>query len=71
MSRQKEIDLFCTGAGLPEEVGHKLLADHFLVVEPDGTLKRFCDSDCLREHYAHLWEQFKERLEQQAQERED
>jgi hypothetical protein len=30
---------------------HRIPDDHYLVIEPDGALKRFCDPGCLRRHY--------------------
>lgn len=60
--------LRCSGAdGLPYDGDHTVSDRHYLVIEPSGRLKRFCDSDCLREHYALLDAEFRASL--QAEER--
>lgn len=41
------------------------LRGHFTVIYPDGLLRQFCDSDCLRTWFADEWERF---LAQQREE---
>jgi hypothetical protein len=53
----------CSAAnGRPYEGQHTLVENarggSFVVIEPDGTLRQFCDSDCLRQFYAWQFEQF-------------
>lgn len=55
------MSLQCSGTnGRPYDGSHVVGEPHYLVIEPDGTVKRFCESDCLREHYAFLWQQFRD-----------
>lgn len=55
MSRGQEIDIVCSAAtGAPYTGGHHLFSRHFTVIEATGTVKRFCDADCVRRHYAYL-----------------
>lgn len=69
MNKRQEIDIVCSGAGgRPYDGDHRLFANHYMIIEPNGTVKRFCDSDCLREHYAFLWQQFKEQLAREHEE---
>lgn len=66
----QEIDIVCSaGGGSPYEGGHHLLVHHFTMIEPGGEVKRFCDSDCVREHYRFLWHQFTEQLDREFAER--
>jgi hypothetical protein len=67
--RFQEIDIQCSGAGgRPYDGAHHVGADHFMMIEPGGTVKRFCDSDCVREHYAFLWQQFQDQLRREYEE---
>jgi hypothetical protein len=50
--------------------GHRCATNggYFTVIEPSRQVLRFCDSDCLREHYRVMWDRFKARLDAEMDE---
>ena len=65
----------CSAAnGRPYEGQHTLVENarggSYVVIEPGGMLRQFCDSDCLRQFYAWSEKQFLARYEAMRREEE-